>query len=256
LYFYGARWFDASLSRFTSPDTIIRAASQGVQAWDRYAGMNNNPVRYNDPSGHCIGPLLAACIAVGVFIMENAGIISAIALTGAVTAFTTSDTPQPELVNNPAASQAAFESSLFQAGVWLTGGQAALQFGSSVAPQMTEGESTVLPDDTPVCRGGSCKANNFITGAENVNPDDGTLSGVSVNSKPGVSLEELTSVKIPHPKVGITTVGAVRAAGGNVVPNPLPDNPYHALMSGITATTAEDLFTPTVPNPYLVNQSR
>jgi hypothetical protein len=23
-----------------------------LQAWDRYAGMNNNPVRYNDPSGH------------------------------------------------------------------------------------------------------------------------------------------------------------------------------------------------------------
>jgi len=28
--------------------------SQGVQAWDRYAGMNNNPVRYNDPSGHVV----------------------------------------------------------------------------------------------------------------------------------------------------------------------------------------------------------
>jgi hypothetical protein len=25
---------------------------QGVQAWDRYAAMNNNPVRYVDPSGH------------------------------------------------------------------------------------------------------------------------------------------------------------------------------------------------------------
>ena len=23
-----------------------------MQAWDRYAGMNNNPVKYNDPSGH------------------------------------------------------------------------------------------------------------------------------------------------------------------------------------------------------------
>lgn len=26
-------------------------ANQGMQAWDRYAGMNNNPVKYNDPSG-------------------------------------------------------------------------------------------------------------------------------------------------------------------------------------------------------------
>jgi len=35
---------------------VIPLASQGVQAWDRYAGMNNNPVRYNDPSGKCIDP--------------------------------------------------------------------------------------------------------------------------------------------------------------------------------------------------------
>jgi hypothetical protein len=26
--------------------------SQGVQAWDRYAYVNNNPVRYNDPTGN------------------------------------------------------------------------------------------------------------------------------------------------------------------------------------------------------------
>jgi len=27
-------------------------SAQGVQAWDRYAYANNNPVRYNDPTGH------------------------------------------------------------------------------------------------------------------------------------------------------------------------------------------------------------
>ena len=32
--------------------------SQGVQAWDRYAFVNNNPTRYIDPTGHgaCDGP--------------------------------------------------------------------------------------------------------------------------------------------------------------------------------------------------------
>ena len=55
LYFYGARWYDGSLGRFTSPDTMI-PSKQGVQAWDRYAYVNNNPVRYTDPTGHGAEP--------------------------------------------------------------------------------------------------------------------------------------------------------------------------------------------------------
>ncbi len=37
------------LGRFTQADTIVPA---GVQGYDRYAFVNNNPVRYTDPSGH------------------------------------------------------------------------------------------------------------------------------------------------------------------------------------------------------------
>jgi RHS repeat-associated protein len=54
LYFYGARWLDPALGRFTSPDSIIPEQSQGVQAWDRYAYANNNAVKYNDPTGHMV----------------------------------------------------------------------------------------------------------------------------------------------------------------------------------------------------------
>jgi RHS repeat-associated protein len=53
LYYYGTRYYDPSLGRFVSPDTII-PQQQGSQAWDRYAGMNNNPLRYTDPSGHSV----------------------------------------------------------------------------------------------------------------------------------------------------------------------------------------------------------
>jgi hypothetical protein len=42
------------LGRFLSADSIIQLATQGVQAWDRFAYANNNPVRFNDPSGHMI----------------------------------------------------------------------------------------------------------------------------------------------------------------------------------------------------------
>jgi len=56
LHFYNARWYDSSLSRFAQADTVIPIDVQGVQAWDRYAYTNNNPVRYTDPTGHrCAG---------------------------------------------------------------------------------------------------------------------------------------------------------------------------------------------------------
>ena len=51
LYFFNARWYDPALSRFASADSIIPGAGQ-VQAWDRYAAMGNNPVKYIDPTGH------------------------------------------------------------------------------------------------------------------------------------------------------------------------------------------------------------
>jgi len=51
LYFYGARFYDPQLGRWIQPDTIV-PGSQGVQALDRYAYVNNNAVRYTDPTGH------------------------------------------------------------------------------------------------------------------------------------------------------------------------------------------------------------
>ncbi|WKZ50329.1 MAG: RHS repeat-associated core domain-containing protein [Anaerolineales bacterium] len=54
LKYYGARFYDSAVGRFVSADTVIPQQTQGTQAWDRYAYTNNNPIRYNDPGGHCI----------------------------------------------------------------------------------------------------------------------------------------------------------------------------------------------------------
>jgi len=62
LMYYGARFYDPVLGRFSSPDTIIPEQTQGTQAWDRFSYTNNNPMRYTDPSGHCISDPLSAMI--------------------------------------------------------------------------------------------------------------------------------------------------------------------------------------------------
>jgi RHS repeat-associated protein len=50
-YYYGARYYDAGVGRFLSPDSIIPDLGN-PQALNRYSYVYNNPLRYTDPSGH------------------------------------------------------------------------------------------------------------------------------------------------------------------------------------------------------------
>jgi hypothetical protein len=70
----------------------------------------------------------------------------------------------------------------------------------------------------------------------------GKLSGVSTGIGDSV---EAASKNIPHNKVGVTTAGDIRAAGGSVV----NDRGNHANVSGITAEKAATLFKKIVKNP-------
>ena len=108
----------------------------------------------------------------------------------------------------------------------------------------------LLRDEALVCRGGTCPADRFAGGSGVTIDAAGRLSGVSVNSAPGRTVEELTA-SIPNKQVGVTTVGAVRAAGGDVIPDPRPNSPFHCQLYGITPVQAARLFTPTRQNPHI-----
>jgi hypothetical protein len=62
-----------------------------------------------------------------------------------------------------------------------------------------------------------------------------------------MSVEELAAA-IPHGQVGVTTVGAIRAAGGDVV-RTSGRSPHHATLVGLSPEAASRLLTPTIPNP-------
>jgi RHS repeat-associated protein len=51
LYYYGARYYDATIGRFISPDPTIPNPAD-PQAFNRYTYCSNNPLKYIDPSGH------------------------------------------------------------------------------------------------------------------------------------------------------------------------------------------------------------
>src|SRR6266705_269759 len=110
--------------------------------------------------------------------------------------------------------------------------------------------SRLLRDEALVCRGGACTADRFAGGSGVTIDAAGRLSGVSVNSAPGRTVEELTA-SIPNKQVGVTTVGAIRAAGGDVIPDPRLHSPCHYQLYSITPVQAARLFTPTRQHPHV-----
>ncbi|MCX5720537.1 MAG: RHS repeat-associated core domain-containing protein, partial [Nitrospirae bacterium] len=51
LYYYEARYYDPTLGRFISADTIV-PNPRDPQSLNRYSYVENNPLRYTDPTGH------------------------------------------------------------------------------------------------------------------------------------------------------------------------------------------------------------
>jgi hypothetical protein len=107
--FFNARWLDPAIGRFAQADSII-PESQGVQAWDRYAFVNNNPLRYTDPTGHCADPLSGtACLAliptgpigwiiIGVLIVVDVILVGSV-INDMVSSSESSTTSTPNLAN-------------------------------------------------------------------------------------------------------------------------------------------------------------
>jgi len=103
-----------------------------------------------------------------------------------------------------------------------------------------------IPDEALLVRGGSNRPADLTRGTA-THPSG--ITGVSVECVVGLSVAELAAA-IPHGRVGVTTAGAVRTAGGDVV-RTTGRSPNHATMTGLTPERASELLTPTDPNPAL-----
>jgi RHS repeat-associated protein len=69
LYFYNARYYNPGLGRFLSPDTLVPTPGN-PQSLNRYSYVENNPVKWTDPSGHFIPGLI------GIFVGVLAGALA------------------------------------------------------------------------------------------------------------------------------------------------------------------------------------
>jgi hypothetical protein len=101
-----------------------------------------------------------------------------------------------------------------------------------------------IPDEALVIRGGRNQPSDLRRG---ITTHPSGFTGASVECEEGLSAEELAAA-IPHGQIGVTTVGAIRAAGGDVV-RTSGRSPHHATVIGLSPEEASRLFTPTIPNP-------
>jgi hypothetical protein len=101
-----------------------------------------------------------------------------------------------------------------------------------------------IPDDAVVVRGGRNSSQDMTRGT-NTHPSG--VRGISVECATGMSVDALAAA-IPHGQVGVTTVGTVRAAGGDVV-RTSGRGPHHATLVGLNPDEASGLLTPTISNP-------
>ena len=91
---YKARFYSPALGRFQQPDTVVPGV-ENPQAWNRYSYTYNNPIRYNDPDGHCpicipilAGAIIGAAISTATYVatakltgqeITTAGVLGAVA---------------------------------------------------------------------------------------------------------------------------------------------------------------------------------
>lgn len=101
-----------------------------------------------------------------------------------------------------------------------------------------------LPDEAFVVRGGRNLPDDLRRGT-GTHPSG--VTGVSVECAEGLSVEDLAAI-IPHGQLGVTTVEAIRAAGGDVV-RTAGRSPRHATLVGLSPEEASRLLTPTIINP-------
>ncbi|MGF1767323.1 type IV secretion protein Rhs [Enterovibrio makurazakiensis] len=208
-----ARLYDPVLGRFLSADSLVPHPDMS-QSYNRYAYVYNNPMKYNDPTGHFVNFVIGAVIAVFAMTFENPTIqmigmvvgayfmgpltfgADSVVLSGATVSFTTNFIATGDLAS---AAQAGVIGGISAAATWQVGhgfGKDWNLAGQALGHGVSQGSFTAI-------RGDSFKQ-GFISGVI------GKLGGKLVH-------ENLSDVHATVEVAGIIVVSgiAAEASGAN-----------------------------------------
>ena len=249
LDYLGARYMNAKTGQFLSEDpTFLAVGDQSAlksigtslnqvladpQSTNSYSYVRNNPIIHTDPNGKCIEDL---CIAEGI------------AAVGLFEAYEPQIASFAEGVGSDISQ--AFESTAKVGSATEGIANTVEETGTKIVGE--NGGLAKLSDDASGCRGGGCGADSLARGNGGA-LDNGKLTDLSVQSAPSTSLNQLiqslkTASGEPYGKIGYTTVGQIRAAGGDVLSTPNAGNLFHSTISGITPQSLSSLMN-VITNP-------
>ena len=242
LDYFGARYYASSMGRFMRPDwasnpqAVPYATYTNPQSLNLYNYMRNNPLSGADPDGHCcldeIVQTISDTVVGGVKGIYNQ----------AATVATMINRPIDATLN---AAGVNFQFSSAPAATASTLGQQSAMYGVDAAAILIPTDDLakgveMLSDSALVVRGGVATPEQLTKGAETISAD-GKLSGVSVQSANGATVDQL-SQGLKNNQVSVTTVGHIRSIGGDVKPTPSFSNPNHCDMCYVDANQASNLF--------------
>lgn len=239
------RYYDQLLGKFLSVDPVS-AYQNPVGMFNRYKYAANNPYRFIDPDGRCDTSFcqfwggVGRALGDGVFSLgRNAGP----SIYGTVDMSQSRSSENGTLFGPP-------ESQVGQGGYKFGNALMVAEGGRGIGQGVGSFASTEarLANSALVVRGGSSEGANSVAGlTKGIGNHPAGVIGFSAESANGLSLCQLCS-NINHNQVGVTTVGQVRAAGGDVV-STAGVSPTHATVTGLGPEAANRLFTPSQRNP-------
>jgi RHS repeat-associated protein len=233
LVYMQARYYDPAVGRFLSTDASKPSAGSAF-TFNRYAYANNNPIGNVDLDGKQTIPL-ANELGTDDPQKINTYLAAQRSATGDVLdAVNTATLPliaaQPEI----GAALDSLEALPMLLGSATELGSAAELGGSG----LTAGSEVPLPEGMILARGGNA-ANQTAARIDGATVESRTPGVTGFSVQCGMCTSE-AGAYIPNKQMGITTVGDVRAAGGDAIATPGIGN--HVTVTGLTGEQASPLF--------------
>ena len=203
LYYYNARYYDPELGRFIQPDDRLPDMSN-PQSYNRYSYVMNNPLRYNDPSGHLafIVPVYLGLSALTVYAADHLYWNARIAANNTSTAMAMdriaastgkyvnyADFRQQHQTSSQIAQAGTPEQIKASSSLGVTGAESVMMAGGTINPALRTGQ---IATDVSSLEGGGAGEQMLYRGVPNNGTERARLAAQGIAQPRGTAVDQAT----------------------------------------------------------------